>query len=217
MRHTGKRQERRAGATSSAGGRAGGHPLLDLQRRAGNDAVTGLLLQRAEEADAAGFDPDAILAQMQAGATAAPDEELSVQPLRDVSVQRDPPVAGTDPATTKPAGTADLLKALASWGPFKKALDDFKVEVEKSVKQTTSGKATPRSVAFTIAGLGAAVATAQPIPITPYLSVTADPIGKQGVVTLDIGKLAKIPGFDGGPPPPSAAGPAGDPFGPGRF
>lgn len=217
--------------------------MLGLQRCVGNAAVNRLIVQRDDDDELAagsggptsledpsaaplGFDPDSILSDMASGAisgggqTPLPDDtDVEVQGLQvaGVAVQRDPPATGSGPSTsTKPAGAADLAKALAAWGPFKQALDAFKGEVEKSVAQTTSGKATPRSVAFTIAGLGAAVATAQPIPIKPYLSITLDPVGKQGVVTLDIGKLSRIPGFDGGAPAP-ASGPPGDAFGPGRF
>jgi hypothetical protein len=210
---------------------ADGHPLLGLQRSVGNAAVHQFIVQRVDDDESAaggaalGFDPDAIVSDMASGAVSggggpAPSEEegdpVQAQRAAPVAVQRDPPPGGTDRAdSTRAASTGDLMKALAAWGPFKQGLDAFKAEVDKSVKQTTGGKATPRSVAFTIAGLGAAVGTGQPIPIKPYLSVTLDPIGKTGMLTLDVGKLARIPGFEGGPFP--ASGPPGDPFGPGRF
>lgn len=226
--------------TSSARAPAGGHPLLGLQRSAGNAAV-GRLVQREDDEPAAptgdeaqpaagAFDPDAILADMASGAVEGTDDgggsspsgddkggDLPVQELAasGVALQRDPPAATPPGATTKPADTADLLKALAAWGPFKLVLDGFKAEVEKSVPQTFSSAATPRSVFFTVAGLGAAIGTAQPIPIKPYLSVTLDPIGKKGVVMFDMGKLLKIRGFDGGPPAPGPAGAADG--SPGRF
>lgn len=208
-----------------------GHPVLGLQRSVGNAAVNRFIVQRADDDEPApggaplGFDPDAIVSDMASGAVGggsgparSEDEGDPVQAQRAerLAVQRDPPPGGTDRAdSTRAASTGDLMKALAAWGPFKQGLDAFKAEVEKSVAQTTSGKATTRSVAFTIAGLGAAVGTGQPIPIKPYLSVTLDPIGKTGMLTLDVGKLARIPGFEGGPF--AASGPPGDPFGPGRF
>lgn len=218
-------------AVSSAQGRAG-HPMLGLQRLAGNAAVSRLVVQREDEeatgADGAAtgaFDPEAIISDMAAGAvggdtgTTVAEEAAAgevVQARRDpgLAVQRDPPATDDPSATTKAAGIPDLLKALAAWGPFKAALDAFKAEVDKGVAQTTGGNATPRSVFFTVAGLGAAVATAQPIPIKPYLSITVDPVGKKGMVTLDVGKLAHIPGFDGGAPAP---GPPGAIDSPGHF